>query len=92
MNAKKLRELVSADVYLDLDHAKEHELKVYYDPGDETAMFTIDPTKFPKEEVLSAIINAKSQIKLAAKPAPKRVSTPTNPMPVIDEPKPSEEE
>lgn len=72
MNSKKLRELVSADVYLDLEHAKEHELKVYYDPGDTESWFVIDPKKFEKDEVLAAIINAKSQIKLASKATAKK--------------------
>lgn len=77
MNYKKLRELVSAEFYLDIEHAKEHELRVNYDPGDDTCWYTIDPQKFQKEEVLAAIINAKSQIKLASKPSAAALSKKT---------------
>ena len=68
MNFKKLRELVDSNIYLDLDGASDKLLRVNYDPGDDECWFDIIPSKFEDERALAAIINAKSQIKLASKP------------------------
>lgn len=67
MDFKKLRELVEANIYLDLKTASLKELRVNYDPGDDNAWFVIAPEKFMKIEDLAAIINAKAQIKLHSK-------------------------
>lgn len=67
MDFKKVRSHVDTTIILDMERASVKELKVYYDPSDETAMFVIVPEKYPKEEDLAAIINAKAQVKLQAK-------------------------
>ncbi len=69
MNFKKIRQLVNKNVYLDLEHASEDELRVNYDPADteDTSWFVIIPKKYKIESDLAAIINAKAEIKLQAK-------------------------
>ncbi|HVT00629.1 MAG TPA: hypothetical protein VHE53_00160 [Patescibacteria group bacterium] len=69
MDFVRLSGLVDASIVLDVNHASMDELKVFYDPSDETNFFLIAPKKFGREEDLAAIINAKASIKLQAKKA-----------------------
>lgn len=67
MDFKKLSKMVDGNIILDVEHATEKELKVYFDPSDQESFFLIAPEKFKKIEDLTAIINAKAQIKLQTK-------------------------
>ena len=67
MDFKKLAKMVDGNIILDVNHASEKELKVFYDPSDQESFFLIAPEKFKKIEDLTAIINAKAQIKLQTK-------------------------
>jgi hypothetical protein len=67
MDFKMLADMVDGDIILDVNHATDKELKVFYDPGDLEAFFLIAPEKFKKIEDLAAIINAKAEIKLQTK-------------------------
>ncbi|HVZ67347.1 MAG TPA: hypothetical protein VG917_03725 [Patescibacteria group bacterium] len=69
MDFTRLSELVDGNIILDTNHATMEELKVFYDPSDETCFFLIAPKKFGREEDLAAIINAKASIKLQTKKA-----------------------